>query len=192
LAKVISLINALFLLLFIVYFAAHSRQFCCNLLVISRFRKAFTFEIHGQSGLVLKRVFEILGLSANEHPEKALIDFCRGLPEGLEMFDVIEDPRSGNATRHPFGSILFIALCAILCGMDTCEDFVRFAKAREEWLREWINFSNSTPCGNTFLPVLSKSVGSVISLVLRRPIQSVARSSVPPDWVTRWRQKGMD
>ncbi len=65
------------------------------------------------------------------------IDLRGGLPEGLEMFDVIEDPRSGYATRHPFGSILFIALCAMLCGMDTCEDFVRFAKAREAWLRKW-------------------------------------------------------
>lgn len=60
------------------------------------------------------------------------IDCRRGLPEGLEMFDAIEDPRSGNATRHPFGPILFIALC----GMNTCEDFFRFAKAREDWLRK--------------------------------------------------------
>lgn len=71
------------------------------------------------------------------------------------MFDVIEDPRTGNATRHPFGSILFIALCAILCGMDTCEDFVRFAKAREEWLKKWIALPGGIPCGNTFLRVFA-------------------------------------
>jgi len=71
------------------------------------------------------------------------------------MFEVIEDPRSGNATRHPFGSILFIALCALLCGMDTCEDFVRFAKAREDWLRKWIALPGGIPCGNTFLRVFA-------------------------------------
>lgn len=71
------------------------------------------------------------------------------------MFDVIEDPRSGNATRHPFGSILFIALCAMLCGMDHCEDFVRFAKAREAWLKQWIALPNGIPCGNTFLRVFA-------------------------------------
>lgn len=92
---------------------------------------------------------------ATGHPDQASVDFRRGLPEGLEMFDVIEDPRSGNATRHPFGSILFIALCAILCGMDTCEDFVRFAKARESWLRKWIALPNGIPCGNTFLRVFA-------------------------------------
>ncbi|MCP5543651.1 MAG: ISAs1 family transposase [Akkermansiaceae bacterium] len=62
------------------------------------------------------------------------------------MFAVIEDPRSGNATRHPFGSILFIALSAVLCGMDTCEDFVRFAKARREWLEKWIDLPDGIPC----------------------------------------------
>lgn len=86
---------------------------------------------------------------------KTAIDFRRGLPEGLEMFDVIEDPRSGNATRHPFGSILFIALCALLCGMNTCEDFVRFAKAREEWLEKWIPLPEGITCANTFLRVFA-------------------------------------
>lgn len=71
------------------------------------------------------------------------------------MFEVIEDPRGGNATRHPFGSILFIALCAVLCGMDTCEDFVRFAKARREWLEKWIALPKGIPCGNTFLRVFA-------------------------------------
>lgn len=71
------------------------------------------------------------------------------------MFDVIEDPRGGNATRHPFGSILFIALCSILCGMDTCEDFVRFAKARKDWLEKWIDLPKGIPCANTFLRVFA-------------------------------------
>ena len=41
---------------------------------------------------------------------QSTIDLRRGLPEDIGMFDVIEDPRSGNATSHPFDSILFIAL----------------------------------------------------------------------------------
>jgi predicted transposase YbfD/YdcC len=92
---------------------------------------------------------------ATSNITQSTIDLRRGLPEGLEMFDVIEDPRSGNATRHPFGSILFIALCAMLCGMDHCEDFVRFAKAREDWLKKWIALPNGIPCGNTFLRVFA-------------------------------------
>gem|GEM_PF-6322422 len=47
---------------------------------------------------------------ATPKPTKTIVDFLRRIPPGLEMFDVIEDPHYSNATRHPFGSILFIAL----------------------------------------------------------------------------------
>ncbi|NJM37013.1 MAG: transposase family protein [Akkermansiaceae bacterium] len=93
--------------------------------------------------------------SSQTHTAQTTIDLHRGLHEGLEMFDVIEDPRIGNATRHPFGSILFIALCALLCGMNTCEDFVRFAKAREDWLKKWISLPNGILRSNTFLRVFA-------------------------------------
>ncbi len=76
--------------------------------------------------------------SNNPPPSTKKIDLRRGFPEGLEMFDLLEDPRSSNATRHPFGGLTFIALSSIICGMDTCEDFARFAKARKDWLCKWI------------------------------------------------------
>lgn len=87
--------------------------------------------------------------SKNSQNDK--LDLRRGFPEGLEMFDILEDPRKGNATLHPFGSLIFIALSAIICGMDTCEDFVRFAKARKKWLKKWVALPNGIPCANTFL-----------------------------------------
>ena len=65
--------------------------------------------------------------SKNSQNDK--LDLRRGSPEGLEMFDILEDPRKGNATLHPFGSLIFIALSAMICGMDTCGDFVRFQTA---------------------------------------------------------------
>ncbi len=39
--------------------------------------------------------------------------------------------------------------------MNTCEDFVRFAKAREQWLRKWIDLPNCIVCANTFLRVFA-------------------------------------
>jgi len=87
--------------------------------------------------------------SKNSQNDK--LDLRRGVPEGLEMFDILEDPRKGNATLHPFGSLIFIALSAIICGLDTCEDFVRYAKARKTWLKKWVALPNGIPCANTFL-----------------------------------------
>ena len=51
------------------------------------------------------------------NPTQSTVDIHRGLPEDLERFDVIVDPRSGNTPRPPFGSLLFVALTAMLCGM---------------------------------------------------------------------------
>lgn len=90
-------------------------------------------------------------MPSNNTPSTKKIDLRRGFPEGLEMFDLLEDPRTSNATRHPFGSLIFIALSSIICGMDTCEDFARFAKARKDWLCKWIELPHGIPCANTFL-----------------------------------------
>jgi len=88
---------------------------------------------------------------SSEDSQNGKLDVRQGFAEGLEMFEILEDPRKGNATLHPFGSLIFISLSAIICGMDTCEDFVRFAKGRKEWLQKWIALPNGIPCANTFL-----------------------------------------
>ena len=36
-----------------------------------------------------------------------------------EVFEELEDPRTGNAKRHLLHEILIIALCAVLCGGET-------------------------------------------------------------------------
>ena len=81
--------------------------------------------------------------SKNSQTDK--LDLRRGSPEGFDMFDILGDPRKGNATLHPFGSLIFIALSAIICGIDTCEDFVRFARARENWLKKWVAIAQWHP-----------------------------------------------
>ncbi len=48
----------------------------------------------------------------------------------MEAFENLTVPRDGRAERHYFGEVLFIALDAMVCGM---EDFERFAQEREEW-----------------------------------------------------------
>jgi len=92
---------------------------------------------------------------SSKHSQNDKLDLRRGFPEGLEMFDILEDPRKGNATLHPFGSIIFIALSAIICGMDTCEDFVRYAKARKEWLEKWVLLPHDIPCAKSFLRIFA-------------------------------------
>ncbi|MCB1093115.1 MAG: transposase family protein, partial [Verrucomicrobiae bacterium] len=61
-------------------------------------------------------------------------EYAGGFPPGMEAFENLPDPRDGRAKRHYFGEVLFIALAAMVCGMDDFEDFERFAQVREKWL----------------------------------------------------------
>jgi predicted transposase YbfD/YdcC len=77
-------------------------------------------------------------------------EYAGGFPPGMEAFENLKDPRKGKAKRHYFGEILFIALAAMICGMEGFDDFERFAQLRETWLRKHLKLPNGTPSDDTF------------------------------------------
>lgn len=89
------------------------------------------------------------------HSKSEPRDYSKGFPNSIQVFDSLPDPRNGPSTKHYFGEIIFISLAAMLAGMDTCADFVRFAKAREHWLRRWLELPNGIPCANTLLRIFA-------------------------------------
>lgn len=50
-------------------------------------------------------------------------------------WEVLEDPRRGNAGPHDFHELLMIALCTVLSGGQHAVDIARFAAAKEPFLR---------------------------------------------------------
>jgi hypothetical protein len=60
-----------------------------------------------------------------------LADKTRPLEDALDQFaacwDILEDPRSGNAALHDFYELLMIALCTVLCGGQVAADMATFA-----------------------------------------------------------------
>jgi hypothetical protein len=50
-----------------------------------------------------------------------------------EIFEELEDPRTGNAKRHPLDEVLMIALCAVVCGGETCADMALFGRAKRDF-----------------------------------------------------------
>jgi len=82
-------------------------------------------------------------------------EYAGGFPPGMEAFEKLSDPRVGRAKRHYFGEVLFIALAAMVSGMDDFEDFERFAEEREDWLRQWLKLPNGTPSDDTFRHLFS-------------------------------------
>ena len=68
----------------------------------------------------------------------------------VNYFNELEDPRSGNATRHKFYDILSISLFCALCGGETATDMMDFGHAKEEFLREFLDLPHGIPCHYTF------------------------------------------
>lgn len=82
-------------------------------------------------------------------------EYAGGFPPGMEAFLSLTDPRGGKAKRHYFGEILFIALAAMICGMEGFDDFERFAKLKEKWLRRFLKLPHGAPSDDTFRRVFT-------------------------------------
>ena len=52
----------------------------------------------------------------------------------IEYFSLLKDPRSVNKTSHPLLEIIFTTACAYICGANSWEGVLEFAKTRETWL----------------------------------------------------------
>jgi len=73
-----------------------------------------------------------------------------------EHFAALPDPRLWREVSHPLGSILFIALCAVICGAESFADMELYGKSRQEWLRTVIPLGKKgPPSHDTFNRVLS-------------------------------------
>ncbi len=82
------------------------------------------------------------------NPNKS--DWSGGLPSCIASFSVIEDPRTGGNKLHHFGEVLFMAVSAMLCGMNGFSDIEDFCDLQIDWLRKWIKMPNGVPRAQTF------------------------------------------
>ena len=69
----------------------------------------------------------------------------------FESFSEVRDPRIlTSAIRHELVHILFISLCAVLCGANKVKEIAVYAKEREQWLHSVLNLPNGVPSYSTF------------------------------------------
>jgi len=63
----------------------------------------------------------------------------------IEYFSLINDPKTIRKTNHSLLEIIFTTICAYICGANSWEGVVEFAKTRELWLRKYIELKNGIP-----------------------------------------------
>lgn len=67
-----------------------------------------------------------------------------------EVFEELEDPRTGNAKRHLLHEILIIALCTVLCGGETCADMALFGRAKRAFLQQLLTLPHGIASHDAF------------------------------------------
>jgi hypothetical protein len=68
----------------------------------------------------------------------------------VSFFDQIPDPRVERTKQYALIDLLFVALCAVICGADSCTDMEIFARTRSSWLADHLGVSDFTPSHDTF------------------------------------------
>lgn len=65
-------------------------------------------------------------------------------------FSTLPDPRVDRTKLHKLEDILTITICAVICGSETWVDVADFARAKESWLRTFLELPNGIPSHDTF------------------------------------------
>jgi predicted transposase YbfD/YdcC len=91
-------------------------------------------------------------------------------------FGVIKDPRMNRRKQHSLLDIIAVTICAVIAGADGWTDIVRFAYAKEEWLRSFLTLENGIPSHDTF--------GRFFSL-----LDPVAFQTAFQSWVTAMQER---
>ncbi len=72
-----------------------------------------------------------------------------------DFFSDLPDPRLDRQKRHSLMDILFIAVCAVICGATSFVDMADFGRAKVDWLKERLDLEYGVPSHDTFNRVFS-------------------------------------
>ena len=73
----------------------------------------------------------------------------------LDHFGELSDPRVDRQKYHSLMDILFIAVCAVICGATSFVDIEDFGNAKIDWFGERLDLPNGIPSHDTFGRVFS-------------------------------------
>ena len=127
----------------------------------------------------------------------------------IEHFSDIEDPRSHINQKHLFIDILFITICAGICGAKGWNDVEEFGKSRKKWLKKFLELPHGIPSHDTFRTVflfldtkkfmecfgnwvsciVKKVEGEIISIDGKTSKRSYSENKKPLHMVSAWANK---
>ena len=68
----------------------------------------------------------------------------------FKHFNELKDTRDNRGKAHILNDIIFITICAVICGADSFYAIEDFAHSHLEWLRKYIKLKNGVPSHDTY------------------------------------------
>ena len=68
----------------------------------------------------------------------------------LEYFATLPDPRRAHGTVHKLEEIVFMAICAVLCGAESWQEIADYAESKVDWLATFLTLPGGVPSHDTF------------------------------------------
>src|SRR6266542_6710089 len=90
-----------------------------------------------------------------------------------KCFEKVADPRVKGRCDHKLIDMIIIAICGVICGADSWTGIETFGKAKEDWLREFLELKNGIPSHDTFGYVFSRLDGEAFQKGFARWVESV-------------------
>lgn len=92
----------------------------------------------------------------------------------------LSDPRVPRARRHLLVDILFIALCAVICGADDCVAIAAFGRAKQSWFAQYLPLPNGIPSHDTFNRVLARLEPEALQTLFLRWVEALRTLTKAP------------
>jgi len=93
----------------------------------------------------------------------------------VEYFVTVPDPRVERTRLHPLVSVLVLSLCAVVCGADSFVAIEHFGRAKEAWLKTFLDFPHGIPSHDTIGRIFAALNPRALGDAFRGWVSAVAR-----------------
>jgi predicted transposase YbfD/YdcC len=95
----------------------------------------------------------------------------------VEHFSEIEDTRDRCGRRHDLHAMIVIAVCAVLCGVNSIEGIADFAECRLKWFKKFFDMPHGHPSADTFTRVFALIQPDAFERCFMSWVQSIKKFS---------------
>lgn len=94
-----------------------------------------------------------------------------------EFFGDLPDPRIDRTKKHKLLDIIIIAVCGVICGADSWVEIEQFGRAKEGWLKQFLELPHGIPSHDTFGRVFGLLDSAAFQERFRRWVEAVFRKT---------------